>query len=68
MVPAKEGQTRQTGTSGHGPATLKLNPLRQQIRDFLVVTIGRGVGLGIVANGQVYRGARGGGDVCVARA
>jgi N-acetylglucosamine repressor len=33
----------------------------QQIRDFLVVTIGRGVGLGIVANGQVYRGARGGG-------
>ncbi len=33
----------------------------QHARDFLVVTIGRGVGLGIVANGQVYRGARGGG-------
>ena len=33
----------------------------QRARDFLVVTVGRGVGLGIVANGQVYRGARGGG-------
>jgi predicted NBD/HSP70 family sugar kinase len=33
----------------------------QRARDFLVVTIGRGVGLGIVAKGQVYRGAHGGG-------
>lgn len=33
----------------------------QHARDFLVVTIGRGIGLGIVANGQIYRGARGGG-------
>jgi predicted NBD/HSP70 family sugar kinase len=28
--------------------------------DFLVVTIGRGVGLGIVVNGDIYRGFRGG--------
>jgi predicted NBD/HSP70 family sugar kinase len=28
--------------------------------DFLVVTIGRGVGLAVVADGSVYRGARGG--------
>jgi len=28
--------------------------------NFLVVTIGRGVGLAVVANGSVYRGARGG--------
>ncbi len=28
--------------------------------DFLVVTMGRGVGLGIVLNGQVYRGPKGG--------
>lgn len=33
----------------------------QQVRDFLVITVGRGVGLGIVANGLIYRGARGGG-------
>jgi predicted NBD/HSP70 family sugar kinase len=33
----------------------------QDVDDFLVVTVGRGVGLGIVANGQFYRGARGGG-------
>jgi predicted NBD/HSP70 family sugar kinase len=33
----------------------------QHVKDFLVVTIGRGVGLGIVANGQVYRGAHGAG-------
>ena len=32
----------------------------QGIRDFLVVTIGRGVGLGIVVGGQVYRGSQGG--------
>lgn len=32
----------------------------QGIRDFLTVTIGRGVGLGIVTNGQFYRGAGGG--------
>jgi len=34
--------------SGHG------------VEDFLVVTVGRGVGLGIVANGQFYRGWGGG--------
>ena len=33
----------------------------QPLHDFLVVTIGRGIGLGIVANGQIYRGAHGGG-------
>jgi predicted NBD/HSP70 family sugar kinase len=33
----------------------------QGVDDFLVVTVGRGVGLGIVVNGQLYRGARGGG-------
>jgi predicted NBD/HSP70 family sugar kinase len=33
----------------------------QHVDDFLVVTIGRGVGLGIVMGGQVYRGAHGGG-------
>ncbi len=32
----------------------------QSIDDFLTVTIGRGVGLGIVAGGDVYRGANGG--------
>jgi predicted NBD/HSP70 family sugar kinase len=33
----------------------------QHVQNFLVVTIGRGVGMGIVANGQVYRGTRGSG-------
>lgn len=33
----------------------------QHVRDFLVLTIGRGVGMGMVANGQVYRGTRGSG-------
>ena len=33
----------------------------QRARDFLVVTIGRGIGMGIVANGHIYRGAHGGG-------
>jgi predicted NBD/HSP70 family sugar kinase len=32
----------------------------QGIDSFLVVTVGRGVGLGIVVNGQFYHGARGG--------
>jgi N-acetylglucosamine repressor len=32
----------------------------QGIDSFLVVTIGRGVGLGIVVNGQFYRGTKGG--------
>ncbi len=32
----------------------------QGVRDFLTITIGRGVGLGIVTNGQFYRGAGGG--------
>jgi len=32
----------------------------QGIDFFLIVTVGRGVGLGIVVNGQFYRGARGG--------
>ena len=33
----------------------------QGVDDFLVVTVGRGIGLGIVVNGQFYRGTRGGG-------
>jgi predicted NBD/HSP70 family sugar kinase len=32
----------------------------QGIRNFLVVTIGRGIGLGIVVDGHFYRGSRGG--------
>jgi predicted NBD/HSP70 family sugar kinase len=32
----------------------------QGIDDFLTITVGRGIGMGIVANGQFYRGARGG--------
>lgn len=32
----------------------------QGVDDFIVVTIGRGVGLGIVAGGDIYRGFRGG--------
>ena len=32
----------------------------QGIDDFLAITVGRGVGLGIVTNHQFYRGARGG--------
>jgi predicted NBD/HSP70 family sugar kinase len=39
------------------------------VDNFFTVTIGRGVGLGIVANGDIYRGFRGGagefGHVCV---
>ncbi|MBW3619867.1 MAG: ROK family protein [Actinobacteria bacterium] len=31
-------------------------------RDFLLVTVGRGVGLGIVADGSLYRGAGGAGE------
>lgn len=30
------------------------------LRHFLTVTVGRGIGLGIVANGEIYRGAYGG--------
>ncbi len=33
----------------------------QHVRDFLVITIGRGVGMGMVIKGRVYRGAHGGG-------
>lgn len=33
----------------------------QSVQNFLVITVGRGVGMGIVANGQVYRGSRGAG-------
>ena len=33
----------------------------QGVNEFLTVTIGRGIGLGIVVGGQLYRGARGGG-------
>jgi N-acetylglucosamine repressor len=36
-----------------------LNPAHPE-EDFLVITIGRGIGMGIVINGQVYRGKRGG--------
>lgn len=32
----------------------------QHAQNFLVITVGRGVGMGIVVNGQIYRGARGG--------
>lgn len=32
----------------------------QDVEDFLTVTVGRGVGLGIVVNGQFYSGSRGG--------
>jgi N-acetylglucosamine repressor len=32
----------------------------QQVRDFLVITVGRGIGLGIVTNGVLYRGGTGG--------
>lgn len=32
----------------------------QGVDDFLVITVGRGVGMGIVVNRQFYRGARGG--------
>lgn len=32
----------------------------REVEDFMVVTIGRGVGLGIVAGGDIYRGFRGG--------
>jgi predicted NBD/HSP70 family sugar kinase len=32
----------------------------QGVDSFLIVTVGRGVGLGIVVNGQFFRGARGG--------
>lgn len=33
----------------------------QHVNDLLVVTLGRGVGLGMVVNSQMYRGARGSG-------
>lgn len=33
----------------------------QGVSEFMTVTIGRGIGLGIVVSGQIYRGARGGG-------
>jgi N-acetylglucosamine repressor len=32
----------------------------QGVNDFLTLTVGRGVGMGIVANGQFYRGVQGG--------
>ncbi len=32
----------------------------QQVDNFLIVTVGRGVGMGIVANGQYYHGQGGG--------
>jgi N-acetylglucosamine repressor len=32
----------------------------QNVENFLTVTLGRGVGMGMVINGQFYRGARGG--------
>lgn len=31
------------------------------MNDFLVITLGRGIGMGMVLNGQLYRGGRGGG-------
>jgi len=38
----------------------KLFGAGQDVDNFLVVTLGRGVGMGIVVNGQFYRGAGGG--------
>lgn len=38
----------------------KLFGAGQGLEDFLVVTVGRGVGMGIVINGQIYRGGAGG--------
>jgi hypothetical protein len=35
----------------------------QGLRNFLSLTVGRGVGLGIVVNGQLYRGAGGAGEL-----
>lgn len=32
----------------------------RQCNNFVVVTVGRGIGMGIVINGQLYRGAKGG--------
>ncbi len=32
----------------------------REAADFLLVTVGRGIGLGIVVGGEIYRGARGG--------
>ncbi len=32
----------------------------QGVDDFLTITVGRGIGMGIVANGQFYRGVQGG--------
>ena len=39
----------------------KLFGAGQRVDDFLTITVGRGVGMGIVINGQFYRGTRGGG-------
>src|SRR5581483_6101682 len=33
----------------------------KQYHDFLTVTLGRGIGLAMIVNGEIYRGARGGG-------
>lgn len=32
----------------------------QGVSEFLTITVGRGIGMGIVVNGQLYRGSRGG--------
>ncbi|NOZ50361.1 MAG: ROK family protein [Chloroflexi bacterium] len=40
--------------------TEQLFGVGQGIDDFLTITIGRGVGMGIVVNGQLYRGRHGG--------
>lgn len=37
----------------------RLYGLGQQVNDFLVITVGLGIGMGIVCAGQVYRGASG---------
>jgi predicted NBD/HSP70 family sugar kinase len=39
----------------------KLYGAGRGVSDFLTITIGRGIGLGIVADGKLYRGSRGGG-------
>ena len=51
------GNARRTGRLAPKPTGADLS---FGVEDFLVVTIGRGVGMGIVLNGQLYRGKHGG--------
>jgi N-acetylglucosamine repressor len=67
-VPLGEMLTQRLGVSVHidndvNALTLaeRLYGAGQEVDDFLTVTVGRGVGLGVVIGGQLYRGALGGG-------